>query len=92
MTLNKFTNRLKKCQRLLSTFASVIFFIFHAFINVYYYFFGYLTHLCTKDQQVLIVGGPKTPQQIQDGGRSPFPKTVKLSYMRNRSTDFDEIS
>jgi len=43
----KFTNRLKKCQRLLSTFADVCyFFIINALINVYYYFFGRLTHLC----------------------------------------------
>jgi len=42
----KFTNRLKKCQRLLSTFANVFFIFFteNAFINVYYYF-GRLTYL-----------------------------------------------
>ena len=43
----KFRNRLKKCQRLLSTFTNVCyFFIINAFVNVYYYFFGRSTHLC----------------------------------------------
>jgi len=30
-------------------------------------------------------------QQIQDGERPPFQKTVKLPYLCNRLTDFDEI-
>ena len=30
-------------------------------------------------------------QQIQDGGRPPLWKTVKLPYLRNRLTDFGEI-
>ena len=30
-------------------------------------------------------------QQFQDGGRPPFWKTVKLPYLSNRSTDFEEF-
>ena len=43
----KFTNRLKKCQRLLSTFAIafVIFLIISAFIDVYHYLWTFNTSL-----------------------------------------------
>ena len=34
---------------------------------------------------------PIGTQQIQDGGRPPFKKTVKSPYLCNRLTDFDEI-
>jgi len=45
----------------------------------------------TKDHQVLIVGGPNTAQQIQDGRRPPFWKNVTSPYLRNCLTDFDEV-
>jgi len=41
----KFTNYLKKIQRLLSTFGNVCFFIINAFINVYYYFWTFNTSM-----------------------------------------------
>jgi len=40
MTLNKFTNRLKKMSTFIINVCWRYFFIFHAFINVYYYFFN----------------------------------------------------
>ena len=40
MTLNKFTNRLKKMSTFIINVCWRNFIIFHAFINVYYYFFN----------------------------------------------------
>jgi len=43
------------------------------------------------DHQVVVGVVPIGTQQIQDGGRPPFKKTVKSPYLCNRLTDFDEI-
>ena len=43
-----------------------------------------------RDHRVVIMGGPSRRPQIQDGGRLPL-KTVKLSYLCDRSADFYEI-
>ena len=48
----KFLKRLKKCQRLLSTFANLCyFFIINEFINVYYYFWTISVNTCIQEIQ-----------------------------------------
>ena len=53
-----------------------------------------LTKICTVVQNWSVNRSDREKvwiTQIQDGGRPPIWETVKSPYLRNRSTDFDEI-
>jgi len=49
--------------------------------------FGVTIETTKRSSWVVPVGA----QQIQDGGRPPFCKTVTSPYIYDRSTDLDEI-